>query len=247
MSRENLWLPREKYNLERVVSLLGPNFALCRTQYSCYAYSTSSAVIFSDRYIGRPLVALIGKFRNHVRARLRAGKIDMNLVDKPIFSGGKMPADGVELDIYHAYAVAAHRVGACTSGWLKYLNRITRKARLMILGSLGTVRWKTEYKDGAPGDTVTETDFELRAVYDQIRAYVDRAARSAAGSDGYYWVDAVFVPTARMKLAQKILRAAGLRAKRPQKTYILKTSKSGKLLRLGDGRVFPALAEGVAQ
>lgn len=228
---------RPPWNLKLSLAILGQNFTVSQTQYSTLAYTEKASILFSNKYVGRPLVARIGSFRRHVKHNLASGRIK----DVKIFrlsETGRMPKEGVELDIDRAYATAAWIIGACSENWYHYLRRVTRQSRLMIVGSLATVRWKTEVKKGKLKKTVKEQDVELRGVYDRIRAYVDAAASEAQGASGFRWVDAVFVPAWRKDDAVEILKRWGFKTK-PAVPFCI-THRGMSWTKLADGRFFPA-------
>lgn len=238
-------------------SIVGESYTTRATGYSIRVEGEEAdgpIVVFSESYIGPVLMGAIGKVRNHVRSRVKAGLVRW-CEKKPVYTAAGRPLVGpsaadparcCEIDLAAAYLTAARDIGAIEPGIYRWiLRKFGKESRLKIIGSLGTKHTVRHWRRGAEIGSVSITPYDpdLRRVWDSIVSYTDKIMahlQSAAGRDFLYrWADAIFVrPRARARVAERA-RRLGFGVKAPTKIYTLARAKDDpNRIDCSDGRPF---------
>jgi hypothetical protein len=232
---------------EETIKLYAPrgNYKKIQTKYSTRIETRSSVLLWGSNFIGRSLLGIMGQLRAHVKKNMKEGRVTKTdwIPKYTRTSEWRRRSKSCEIDLTAAYTSAALKIGAINLKMFKRLMKLHKKTRLIAVGSLGTQRMVSTFRNGRAISMKKEEE-ETRWVWLSIVAEVDKTMHDLmkeAGPDfRYYWFDGIFVRQGAEKRIQAKAAQLGYGTK---KKYIL-TNRTFQQFKTSDGRNFPVMRLG---
>lgn len=215
------------------------NYDRIDTRFSSRIITPSGVVVVSTSYLGRGGLALIARTRAAVRRALAAGEV-AEVDHEPRFARvmsywPRSWLDATEVDIRGAYVRAARLIGAIDAELYLRLQSVSKKMRLIAIGSLATEKHHFTYREGVRVGYTVEVDADLKNVWRKIVSHVDKSVDEAGRNVAWFsWCDAVFARRGAGECVTWRLLRQGYASKR--KDCAIRRFGGG--VQVDDGRVF---------